>query len=374
MIEARKGDRTRLTDLQHIKYHSGDPEWYFSFILKVNMLLNFFYILRIYISMAFRLFIVNKRNTKKLIKELNGIFSKIGKKLSAEQEKRIEVYTAICYCINLWFSTLRGYKPTSKERTNALYGAAFTSLIDELTDSEKISSQQFFSDLESADNCYTNELILVKYLHTKLFTKASAEFIQSYKHALIIHDQSIEQIGTPKLDERKLKQITYNKGSSTTLVCRMALENPMKTDEKEAVLTLGYLLQLLNDMFDIYKDYNAGQQTLFTNTSDIHLTCLEFEKTYSLFQSQIKTLNYNRDAICKCLAFVSTIISRGKVCIEKLKATQATTGNVFELPNYSRKQLVCDMDSPSSIVKSIKYSVAELHSCSKLCKFNQHFL
>lgn len=311
--------------------------------------------------MAFKVFVLNRIGTNRIVKELNGVLKIRGRVLTDSQIKRIHYSTALSCITNSWFSTLRGTKLSSKEKSDALYIGAITPLIDDLTDSLKHTSYYFLNELKKNTKDVSIDMLLPNYIYKKLFAVSNAELHQLFDAALTAHDVSVEQLNKQRLSDEKLKEITYTKGGFTTFVYRMALCHPLKTGEKDAVYTLGYLMQLINDAFDVYKDFKNRQQTLFTNTSDIKKIHTEFETANKKMLEQFIQLGYKESDTKKFLTQVSTIIARGKVCFDVLLNCQETTNDVFKIDSYTREQLICDMEKLSNIRKAVNYSNSSIY-------------
>jgi hypothetical protein len=62
--------------------------------------------------------------------------------------------------------------------------------------------------------------------------------------------------------------------------------------KKQPSIHLGAILQVLNDLFDIYKDHHNGVQTLVTNTADIPFIAKELKALESTFMAQYQALDY----------------------------------------------------------------------------------
>jgi len=294
------------------------------------------------------------------VKELNGVLKAKKASLTANQIKRIHFSTALSCITNSWFSTLRGTKLSSKEKSDALYIGAITPLIDDLTDSLKLTSGYFLQELNKNSNDVSIDMLLPNYIYKKLFADSNAELHQLFDAALTAHDVSVEQLNKQRLSDENLKEITYTKGGFTTFVYRMVLCHPLKTGEKDAVYTLGYLMQLINDAFDVYKDFKNRQQTLFTNTIDIQTMRSEFEAANNKMINQFIQLGYKESNTKRCLTQISTIIARGRVCLDVLLRCQETTNDVFKIESYAREQLICDMEKLANIRKALNYSNSNL--------------
>jgi hypothetical protein len=66
-------------------------------------------------------------------------------------------------------------------------------------------------------------------------------------------------------------------------------------------------------------------------------------------------LNYQPKQIQKTLNKIITVVSRGCVCLEQLLALQGDNGR-FDAGNFTRRELVCDMEKISNIRRSLLIS------------------
>lgn len=316
-----------------------------------------FHIIRFYFSLGWKLFIENRKQTNKLINYLNQILNKNEFSFSKNQIKRIHNYTSISFITNDWFSTLRGYPPTKTEKQRALFIGTITPLVDDLNDEQQMDTASIWHKAVETNECNNENIILIRYLYQLIEKTANTAFIEQIKVTLKAQNDSIEQLKEQQLIDEKIKKIIYNVGASSTLLFRLNLEHSLQQNEKEAIQELGYLLQLINDMFSIYDDLKNKQQTLYTNAKDFGHLYQEYKvqiyKVIELFQQ----LNYKPKQIKNFLYKVSLIMARGMVCSKQLVALEKIKGKGFKLNQCSRKELICDMEKMSNIVKSMKYSI-----------------
>ena len=78
-----------------------------------------------------------------------------------------------------------------------------------------------------------------------------------------------KQQDAPGLSYEVMKDITIRKGAESLLYYRTAFEHPLKNGEEKMLYCLGGLMQLSNDIFDVYKDQKAGVGTLVTTATKI---------------------------------------------------------------------------------------------------------
>jgi len=311
----------------------------------------------VYIAMAYKVYWLNKASTRKLIEEINDHLKLRGVILNQDQTERIRTYTTLITITNSWFAALRGHKLTRRERTFSLYAGALTSFFDDLTDSSGLKSDAILHELNSPDPGSGKNMLVTRYLYDQVKKNCSEEFLDCYKKAAVSQDASLHQLGESTISDDELRTIIYSKGVTCTLLWRKALDNPLIDGEEAAICSLGVLLQLTNDMFDVYKDYENKQQTLYTNSKDLANNYDEYKALYAKMNTQFVNLGYEKKSINKFLLEISVVVGRGMVCSEQLMRCQRSRDNQFNLEGLPRKELICDMEKITNIVKSVKNSV-----------------
>jgi hypothetical protein len=115
------------------------------------------------------------------------------------------------------------------------------------------------------------------------------------------------------------------------------------------------MMQLSNDVFDVYKDREAGVRTLVTEATHINdIRSLFCATLQSLFQQ--KPIEQPTTATRSFLSLITLgIFARTLVCLDQLEALQTQTGQRFAVQAYSRQQLICDMDTWANKLKSLRY-------------------
>ncbi len=318
------------------------------------------YILKAYFFLAYKIYWLNKIYTNRLFKELNKIPTIENSYLSKNLRKRIMFYTSQCYMSASWTCALRGEQLTQREKKNVIYLGAITPILDDLTDTLKLTSTEISYLLKNKKGEERPELKIARYLYEQLLSMHNKSFNDVFQEALIAQDASLQQLEERSLNENELKKIALDKGGMFTLLYRTVLETPLKKGEKDALITLGYVLQQINDMFDIYKDYINKQQTLFTNSKNITINYFDYKSNLSKLIFQFEKLDFEKKNIEKCLVEISTITSRGMVCLNQLLTLQKNESE-FDIKKYTRKQLICDMEKVNNIKKSLFYSVSFYH-------------
>ncbi len=152
-----------------------------------------------------------------------------------------------------------------------------------------------------------------------------------------------------------IREITFRKGGYSLLFYRSVFEHAFTEGEEEALYHAGALMQLGNDIFDVYKDDRQQIKTLIT-------ACKQIDEVREIFNEHMgKTISLIRKAAFESKnidAYLKKFvlgISRCFVCMDQLERLQKKTGGLFIPSEYSREELICDMEKPRNIISSLKY-------------------
>lgn len=308
--------------------------------------MKYLYVAYYYLATAYTVLWESRRATTRALNEL----ASSGIPRSSLDAERIHSYVVQSLISAQWAVAMRGYGSDRREKENLRWLGALTPLLDDLTDREGKTSSTFF------DND-TNKQSPVSFLYHSLMAHASHEFKQAFDQALAAQDASLLQQSKEPVPVDALKELTARKGGTAMWLYRLASTNTAKPGELEAFHSLGYVLQLTNDLFDVYKDLQAGQQTVVTNCTDLSVLRTSYEGAVSDMLHRFTQLDYPRHRIRKCLLLISTVISRGEVCLAQLERL-APSGTRWDPRKYTRKELVCDMERLDNLMASFKFSVA----------------
>ena len=319
--------------------------------------MKYLYVLNTYLCLAYKVYWLNNQYANRLIRELKLTLELKENSLSKDLIKRIKYYTSQCYIAASWACALRGKGLSKEEKTSIISLGAITPILDDLTDTFNLTSREILNFLEKENGKVQNEFLIANYLYNKLKDIHNEYFEEIFKKVLLSQDASIQQLEERRLNKNKLKEITRNKGAMSILLYRIILSNSLMPREQDALMTLGYATQLINDMFDINKDHKNELQTLYTNSRDLNENYNEYLQIINKIVSQYLSLDFEKKNIKKCLMQISTILGRGMVCINQLLLLQNKSKGKFEIEKFTEKQLICDMEKPSNIIRSAIYSI-----------------
>ncbi len=258
------------------------------------------------------------------------------------------------------FCTLRGKKMSEKERTACTYQGALTGLYDDFFDKTNLTDDQIKSMMNDPF-AYQPDSSLEKlfiYFLRKVHEHISDKFLfnKAFNDVFNAQKDSLKQVD-PGLSEEKITEITFRKGGFSLLFYRSAFDHPFVEGEKEAIFQLGALMQLGNDIFDVYKDHQQNIRTLLTINKDIDRVRKVFREQMDKSFKSIKKLPYHKRDKLAFLYKISLGISRCYVCLDQLEALQQKNQNIFDPEKHTGKELICDMEQWINMYRSAMYFV-----------------
>lgn len=259
------------------------------------------------------------------------------------------------------FCILRGNPMSESERWVSTSQGVITGLFDDFFDDLKLPEDQIVNMLENPKSIVpksSNEkLFLDFYIKTM---QEAARPKEMKKQLLLVHKaqvMSVEQ-ENPDIKKSRIWDITRNKGGYSVLFYRTAFDMLPKVGEEEALFQLGSILQLENDVFDIYKDAKSKIATLPTTLSKVVELRKHYKEQISLLLELCYTMDYSSKRIKLFLDRMIPVINRGLVCLDHYQRLEDNNGGKFDISGFSRKQLICDMEKSGNILRAIKYQLS----------------
>ena len=315
-----------------------------------------YHIVRLLARMLFGL-TLSENKADKLLKKIEIQFNG---KFAPTTFKKIKKFQGIQqFIINDSFANFEDRTTNTKERENNKLYFILASLYDDLMD-ENIVSQAVLNEMflhpEKANPNSFCETVLID-THLRLLSRVYDK--EAYQKVLNnIHQAQIDSLEQLKNDIslQRILSITERKGGYSLLMCRQYIEMATNENIDNCWYQLGGMIQMSNDLYDIYKDTMAGIYT-FANTQN------EFEKIRDQYISQvhkynqsIEKLEYDDSKKLKFQIKLSLIPALGYVALENLKQLQGKAKNLKPFKDYARKDLIVDMENVSNILKLFKYS------------------
>ena len=124
---------------------------------------------------------------------------------------------------------------------------------------------------------------------------------------------------------------------------------------------LGAIMQFENDIFDIYKDFKNGIQTLPTTVTKSNKLRKLYSEQIKLFIKLCYEMDFPKGQISNFLDGVMPVLNRGCVCLDRYQFLENSNNGLFDLESFNRKQLICDMETISNLFKTIKYQIVNYY-------------
>jgi len=329
--------------------------FYFN-LVQMYFIIYSYHIVRLLARMLFGL-TLSENKADKLLKIIELQFNG---KFEHTTFKKIKKFQGIQqYIINDSFAKLENRYTNNNERENNKQYFILASLYDDLMD-ERIVSQEVLNEMflhpEKANPNSFSETVLID-THLKLLNLVQNK--EAYQKVLNnIHQAQIDSLEQLKSDISldRILSITERKGGYSLLMCRHYIQMSAHDVIDNCWYQLGGMIQMTNDLYDIYKDTMAGIHT-FANTQN------EFEKIRDQYVSQVHKYKLGIEKLAyddsKKLIFqikLSLIPALGFVALDNLKQLQGKAKKLKQFKDYVRKDLIVDMEKVKNIIKLIKFS------------------
>ncbi len=316
-----------------------------------------------FLQVSFKLVYQLRKQQRYIKQELephlqNAILTNDGS-LDEKDFKKIRNYYAlfVVAIVGENYCRLRGKEMTERERKILSYQGALTGLYDDFFDCENRDNTQVKEMMNTPFNFIpsnsTEKLFLtfLQQVHRNLEDKPS--FDKIFNEIYTIQVESKKQLNS-LLTAAQLKQISEKKGGWSHLFYRITLSNSLEKEEQTALYELGSLLQQVNDIFDVWKDLQSGISTFVTTANDIYTLKADFELQMKKVQQLLSNLPYKTKHKKACFFQFMILIGMGIVALNQYIELQNKNNGRFEAANFTRKQLVCDMQKKSNLLILMK--------------------
>lgn len=231
--------------------------------------------------------------------------------------------------------------------------AAFIALYDDYTDDFDLKHHQILELLKS-DSPKDSRQRLFIFLYKKILEihPNPAFFEELLYKGGAAQDLSLKQkeVGT---SQEILWEVTHKKGGYFTLICFSGFIKDFTEAQQDYIYELGANIQLLNDTFDVYKDTQAGIFTLPDTAPSIAAFASFYEERISNWMKREIPFPVDAAGQSSLRAQFALPFATGMVCLKQFKALETKYG-AFTPANFSRNELVCDMDSIPKMIEMLR--------------------
>lgn len=271
--------------------------------------------------------------------------------LTSREKRRLQHYFYGTTYLSIVFCSLRGYARTRQEKRLFTNLGALAYFFDDLVDAfrEQDDSGILWQDNPEKYGQTADERGLALHFLNNIYQELPEQDLREFR-SFMHRVFNVETAGRQQTDlgktlkSEELKHITAEKGGYSVLLFRRVLQHPLSAEEQNALYQFGYLIQLCDDIFDVWFDKNEGIATLATATArhgDLnHLTTL-FEQQVLTTRQAFRRTPYSKQKIETALCVIHFIISITRVCLKEYADLQKKHGT---LPFDQRSLMVVDME------------------------------
>lgn len=252
---------------------------------------------------------------------------------------------------------LRGFPITLEERLCMSYLGGVSGLLDDLFDESGKSADHLedfiFSPEELIPATCHEQLLKHFYIKGLSYSSKPEEIKKAAFEVFKAQQMSLDQ--KESASKEQIKDLTFLKGGNSFIYYRLGLSHELYEMEEKMLYQLGGIMQLGNDIFDVWEDTRDGIATIATSTSNLKVLrkyfTAELEKTHTM----LADIGLEAKTEKRFKRMINLALARVYVCLDQYEALAIKKSGKFNVMNYSRNQLICDMQKPKNQVKAINY-------------------
>lgn len=318
------------------------------------------------LRLSMHVIVVRKKALQQATNYLHGIEQKFsGNFDDATFNKIAKSYSLWLPMVTDSFARLYGNYASAAQQERTIHYFICSSLFDNFFDHKLLPVQQIenitFNYQSFQPQTFEERVSLHSHSFLLNHILEKQEYLSVLRKEFNAQAASLNQFNQNISDE-EIQHITFDKGGNAVLMCYYYTDVEGTVEEKNCWYALGTLIQLSNDLFDIYKDLQDGVETLATRCTDAY----QFEKIFlhqvQILKQNIQRLPCNKSHKQNFSTCVSSSYVLGLIAIDNLKRIQINHNNHLpSLISLSRKELIIDMEKLSNIFKGIKFAYKFAH-------------
>jgi hypothetical protein len=291
----------------------------------------------------------NKFNKSYLNKVLNDIVKKTNYNFSNKEAKKVFYYYpifTIMACAEMYLA-LKGRGLTIAERKRLSIVCVMATLFDDLIDEEKWNDEMLLDLLHEklSFHSVSSKAQLIYLLNNILKTiwVRTEKFNNALQQAIFWQIQSQKQLNE-KISLQEIENICRKKNGYTSLMFAYTLDENWNEPELDFIFQSAMVGQLVNDVFDVYKDSQDGIYSMILQSPNIKMAevffineCKKLHQSVLKTSSHIKSKNY-------CINRMSCLHGFALVAFNHLQNTENKYGKPIPWKRALRKELVTDLE------------------------------
>lgn len=313
------------------------------------------------LRLSVHVIVVRKKALRQATCYLRNIEQKFSDKFDeATFNKITKSYSSWLPTVTNSFARLHGSYASKAEQERTIHYFICSSVFDNFFDDKLLTVQQIenitFNYQHYQPKTFSEKASLYSHLFLLNYIARKDEYLSVLRKEFNAQVASLNQFNQ-NINNEEIQFITFQKGGNAVLMCYYYTDVEGSAEEKNCWFTLGTLIQLTNDLFDIYKDLHDGIETLATRCFEVYELEKIFLRQVKILKENIKLLHNTKKQQQNFSTAISSLYVMGFIALDNLKKIQAQHNN--QLPNLKtlpRKELIVDMAKLLNIYEGIKYA------------------
>lgn len=267
------------------------------------------------------------------------------------------------------FASLHGGKISLLEEQRFLHYFICSSLFDNFWDRKSLSIEQLtalsFSPTTYPANNFDEKVF--QYAHQWLLKQVHDEdsYMEVAQQVFKAQHDSLKQMDG-SIHWEELLSITERKGGYSVELCSFYWDEPSSTELRGLWYRLGALIQLTNDLYDVFKDSRDGMFTLpimMKRIEEVKTLHKKWTDEISMLLNQIPVEKKKKET---CRIHLMGIAAFGRIALEQFELLEKRDQNLKNWSTYSRKELIIDMELWKNLWKWLKltHAMSKIHTHS----------
>ncbi len=285
--------------------------------------------------------------------------------LTSKELRRLKHYFYGTTYLATIFCLLRGRRRDEREKHRFTNLAALAYFFDDLVDTFRPhdTGQTRWQNNPEHYGQHADERGLARHfldnVQRELPLAELAEFKTYMNRVFNVETAGRQQRQTP-LTINDLEKITAEKGGCSVLLFRRMLNDEISEAERDALFQFGYLIQLCDDIFDLWFDRQTDTQTVpLALANDLPRLTQVFENQYVAVKFAFRKiprrgLVFGPNA---ALAAVHFVVTTARVCLAHYRHLEKLHGH---LPLDDRHRLVLDMERWPNRLRAVWLLISEI--------------
>lgn len=255
------------------------------------------------------------------------------------------------------FNRLHRKRTGLQEQKRVIYYFANSALLDNFYDDnlqDKNRREEMIVNTRAFKPTSFEEKVFIEN-HFRLldFVKNKDEYLEKCLLLYRAQEDSLKQFN-PFISDEEIFDITMRKGGLCVSLCFYYTEVDHFTGEGDLYFAVGCLVQFIDDLFDVGDDIKDNIQTIPSRTKDVASLKHYFNRVTTRVYNAMQSIPPKKCRIKNFRFIINSICALGWLAIEQLEKLEVQYKGLPPLKKLSRKELLIDMEKPSTFMRWIK--------------------